>query len=97
MNNLPNSSAVDIDHRDDEILSNCECNEYFTTLSNMGTHDNTTTSQTLIAHRRPSTFWEIFFQQPIDLTKPFCVIWAGETSSDDGGPFREFLLHAMKI
>ena len=72
----------------------CQCQEYFQNLSDQ-THDNTN-DQTLISHCRPSSFWKTVFRQPIDFTKPFRVIWAGEASSDDGGPFREFLLRAME-
>jgi len=51
---------------------------------------------TLVAHRRPKSFWSVLLKQKVDFKRPFLVIWAGETSSDDGGPFREFLLWCME-
>ena len=49
----------------------------------------------VVAHRRPSSFWRVIFKQNLDASNPFKVIWAGKTSVDEGGPYREFLLRSM--
>ena len=51
--------------------------------------------RTIVVHRRPTTFWQVLFKQKLDASIVFRVIWAGETGSDEGGPFREFLLKCM--
>lgn len=49
----------------------------------------------IILHRRPSHFWQVLFRQNVNLMESRRVIWAGEPSADEGGPYREFLLTAM--
>ena len=80
----------------DQINTDCSCNlkELLTTVRNIIAHNGE--GDTIICHRRPSSFWPILFRQNIDLLKVTRVIWAGETCVDEGGPFREFLLHAME-
>uniref|UniRef100_A0A7M5VC91 HECT domain-containing protein n=2 Tax=Clytia hemisphaerica TaxID=252671 RepID=A0A7M5VC91_9CNID len=79
----------------EEETIDCQCDivEY---LKKQQTTEHGDVNATLVAHRRPKSFWNVFFKQNVDLKRPFRVIWAGETSSDDGGPFREFLLRCME-
>lgn len=78
----------------EEETSECHCDmvEY---LKEQQKINRSNADATLVAHRRPKSFWSVLFKQKVDFNH-FRVIWAGETSSDDGGPFREFLLWCME-
>ena len=41
------------------------------------------------------SFWLLLFKQNFDFRRHTRVVWAGEPSVDDGGPYQEFLFFAM--
>lgn len=90
----PNSKTND--EPNSKIDNHCDCNmDIFFTFSSSPSRDNA--KSTVICHRRPTSFWSVLFRQKVDFAIPFRVIWAGESSSDDGGPYREFLLYRMEL
>ena len=55
-------------------------------------------SKHLIVQRDNERFWPTISKQTFDLSKEeLNVRFVGEASSDNGGPFREFLCQAMKL
>ena len=76
------------------VAKSCTCtiSEYLKD-ANSPVRDNA--KNIIISHRRPSSFWRVLFKQKFDAQIPFRIVWAGETGSDDGWPYREFLLRAM--
>ena len=89
--NIPEFSANVIESE----MENTNCNSGETYLRNNNSPNRDLADITIVAHRRPSSFWRLLFKQNLDASLAFKVIWAGETASDDGGPFREFLVRTM--
>ena len=90
-----------IANNDNEVLSqsfrNSKCNCNFKEQLSLAKNDLSLFSDggCLICHRRPESFWVLLFKQNFNFRKHTRVVWAGEPSVDDGGPYREFLLFAM--
>ena len=90
-----------IANSDDEAPSrsfhNSKCNCNFKERLTLAKNDPQLFSDggCLICHRRPESFWVLLFKQSFDFKRQTRVVWAGEPSVDDGGPYREFLLFAM--
>ena len=89
--NIPEFSANVIESE----MENTNCNSGETYLRNNNSPNRDLADITIVAHGRPSSFWRLLFKQNLDASLAFKVIWAGETASDDGGPFREFLVRTM--
>ena len=89
--NIPEFSANVIESE----MENTNCNSGETYLRNNNSPNRDLADITIVASRRRSSFWRLLFKQNLDASLAFKVIWAGETASDDGGPFREFLVRTM--
>ena len=49
----------------------------------------------LICYRQPESFWVLLFKQIFDFRRHALVVWAGEPSVDEEGPYRQLLFFAM--
>ena len=79
------------------VSNDCSCNfkDAFSVIRDeLLTQMNVGEGESIIAHRRPESFWPILFRQNADLRKVHRVSRRG--FFDEGEPFREFLLHSME-
>ena len=85
------------DEAPSQLFHNSKCNCNFKERLSLAKNDLPLFSDggRLIRHRRPGSFWVLLFKQNFEFRRHTRVVWAGEPSVDDGGPYLESLLFAM--